>query len=151
MPFLSKMISFWNNLFRRQRVERDLNDELHAYVEEMTERKIQMGLAPEAAREAVLLELGGIERIKDLMRQQRIGLGNLRTASAIVVVAIVAFVSDASTAVAAMRWNTPATVALPAADAPPHQNPVRLPVLQGRIVDKATGEPVPYVEVGLQA
>jgi len=154
MPFVSKMISFWKNLFRRRQVERDLNDELQAYVEEMAERKMQAGVPPETAREAALLELGGIERIKDLVRQQRVGLGNLQRAGVTIVVAIVAFVSGAGAAVGAMRWNTAAPVA-PAVVASPRASGIvpdpSLPVLQGRVVDKVTGEPIPNVEVGLQA
>jgi len=75
MPYQSKVIRFWNNLFHRRQVEVDLDDELQSYVEEMVERKIHAGFAPEAARETVLLEVGGIERIKDLVREQRIGFG----------------------------------------------------------------------------
>src|SRR5712671_5239300 len=151
MPFLSKMISFWKNLFRRQQVEADLNDELQAYVEEMAERRSQAGVAPEAAREAVLQELGGIERIKDLVRQQRIGFGDYRRAAVIVVVALIAFVSGASTAVGVVRWHAAATVEQSSASAPPKTAPARErpPVLEGRVVDDATGEPIPYVEIGL--
>lgn len=153
MPFLAKMISFWNNLFRRQRVERDLNDELLAYVEEMAERKIQAGLAPDAAREAALVELGGIDRIKDLVRQQRVGFGNLRRAGLIVIVAIVAFVSGAGAAVTVVRWNTPLPVegTLSVVIDRDTRATETLPVLQGRVVDRATGEPIPNVEIGLQA
>jgi hypothetical protein len=46
-------------------------------VEETTELKIREGLAPEAAREAALLETGSLDRMKDLIRQQHIGFGIL--------------------------------------------------------------------------
>jgi hypothetical protein len=90
------MIHFWNNLFRRRQLERDLNDELQSYVEEMAERKIQAGFDPETAREAALMELGSMARIKELVRQQRIGFGNIRRAGSMGVVAIIAFVSGAN-------------------------------------------------------
>jgi len=151
MPIYSKMISLWNNLFRRRRVERDLNDELNAYVEEMTDRKIQTGLTPEAARDATLLELGGVERIKDLVRQQRIGLGSLRSASALVVVALIAFVSGVSAAVAVLRWSAAAPVIPQMAETKEPSPSHRPPTLQGRLIDKATGKPVVNAEVGLQA
>jgi hypothetical protein len=149
------MISFWNNLFRRRQLERDLNDELQAYVDEMAERKIQTGLVPETAREEVLLELGGIERIKDLVRQQRVGFGNLRREGLTIVVAIVAFVCGASAALGVMHW--PATN-MKSSNVSTHtiasvkdaRSAMPLPVLEGRVVDKATGQPLPLVEIGLQ-
>src|SRR5689334_14256121 len=105
MPFLSKMISFRNNLFHRQQIERDLDDELQSYVDELAERKIHTGLPHDAAREAAMLELGGIDRIKDLVRQQRVGLRNLRQAGMMILVAIIAFVSGAVTAAGVMYWK----------------------------------------------
>ena len=144
MPFLSKMLSFWNNLFRRRQVERDLNDELQAWLEEMVERKIQAGFAPETAREAAMLELGGIDRIKDLVREQRIGFSNLRRAGMTAVVAIAAFVSGAS-AVSFLRWTVPAPTA-PSVAVPRSPSPV----LEGQLVDNATGQPIPFVEIGIR-
>lgn len=150
MPFLSKVLSFWNNLFRRRQVERDLNDELQAWVEEMADRKIQAGFAPETAREAALLELGGIDRIKDLVREQRIGFGSLRTAGVTAMVALVAFVSGASAAVGFLHWNFPAPAETSAVAIPEKAPPASLPVLKGRLVDNATGQPIPFVEIGIK-
>jgi hypothetical protein len=140
MPLATKIRNLLRNLFRRKQVEQDLNDELQAYVDEM------------AARGAGLTELGDIDRIKDLVRQQRVGYRSLRTASAFVVVALVAFVSGASAAVGAMRWSTPA-VPTPIAEKTPQKESnkvVRWETLQGRLVDQTTGEPIPNAEVGLQ-
>jgi len=148
MPFLSKMLSFWNNLFRRRQVDRDLNDELQAWLEEMVERKIQAGFAPEIAREAAMLELGGIDRIKDLVREQRIGFSNLRRAGMTAVVAIVAFVSGAST-VSFLRWKVPAPTAPLVAVAEKFPRSPS-PVLEGQLVDNATGQPIPFVEIGIR-
>jgi DNA-binding PadR family transcriptional regulator len=69
-------------------VKDDLNDEMQAYVEGTTERKIREGLAPEAAREAALLEIGSLDRMKDLIRQQHIGFGNTRRFGITAIVAI---------------------------------------------------------------
>jgi hypothetical protein len=150
MPFLSKMIRFRNNLFHRRQVERDLNDELQAYVDEMTERRIQAGLTLEAARESVLLELGGIDRIKDLVRQQRIGFGNLRSVGLTAIVALVAFVSGVSAAAGVLRWKAPAPLLSTAAPIPVKAGSQHLPVLEGRLVDNATGQPIPFVEIALK-
>jgi hypothetical protein len=155
MPFLSKMVNLWRNIFRRRQVEQDLNDELQAYVEEMVERKVQAGIAPEAAREAVLLELGGMDRITELVREQRIGLGVLPKIGVAALIAIVAFAGGIGTALAAMPWVNPPEpvepgylkVVIDSENAPSRP---RMPVLEGRVVDKATGEPIPFVEVGLE-
>ena len=50
MPFLARIANFYRTLFSKRRLERDLNDELHGYVEELTERKIRDGIDPVAAR-----------------------------------------------------------------------------------------------------
>jgi hypothetical protein len=149
MPFLSKMVSLWKNLFRRRQVEQDLADELQGYVEEMVERKVQMGFAPEAAREAVLLEIGGMERITELVREQRVGSLNLRSAGIMAVVAIVAFVSGIGTTLGVAQWGTPEHLETPLATNPAVADIPR-PVLEGRVVDTTTGQPIPNAEVGLQ-
>jgi len=50
-------------MFDRERQDRELNDELDAYVELVTSEKIRQGMAPEAARRAALLETGGVEQV----------------------------------------------------------------------------------------
>src|SRR5262249_39759659 len=139
MPFRTRMMNFWRNLFYRKHVERDLTEELQSYIDELTDRKRQAGLSPQDAHEAAIAELGGIDRIKDLVRQQRIGFADLKMAGVLVGGAIVAFVSGASAAIGVAKWGKPSAPA-----------PKPLPMLEGRIVDKNTGEPVSYVEIGLE-
>jgi hypothetical protein len=146
MPFVSRMMSFWRNLFRRKQVEQDLNDELQAYVDELAERKIQAGISMNAAHEAALMELGGIDRIKDLVRQQRVGHGGLRTATAFLVVALIAFVSGGSLTLGLTKWSA-SSEPLEAPGSPVKKH--RFNIMSGRVVDKATGAPIPFVEVGL--
>jgi hypothetical protein len=150
MPFLSKVLSFWNNLFRQRDVERDLNDELQAWVEEIADRKIQSGFDPETAREAALLELGSMERIKDLVRDQRIGFANFRRAGVTSIVAVVAFICGAAAAGAVLRWKVSEPAARVAVIAPEKMDTAPLPVLEGRLVDSATGQPIPFVEIGIK-
>jgi len=150
MPFLSQMIWFWRNLLRRRQVERDLDDELQAYLDEMIDRKIQDdGLTPEAARESALRELDGLDRIKNLVRQQRAGFDGLRRAAVTVTVATIAFAVGAI--VGARQWSDSShvkgSVILAKERAASAES---LPTLEGRVVDKTTGEPIPYVEVGLR-
>ena len=46
MPLVPKIASFWRTLVRGRRLDADLDDELRAYVEEMTARKVAAGLRP---------------------------------------------------------------------------------------------------------
>ena len=70
MPRLSALV---RNLFRRDRIERELDDELRAYVELATDERRQGGLPEPAARRAALLDLGGIEQVKEHVRDARAG------------------------------------------------------------------------------
>ena len=70
---VSRLASWFRNLFRRSRVERELDDELRAYRDLLVAEKIRMGMAPDRALRAAALELGGIERIKDEVRDVRTG------------------------------------------------------------------------------
>jgi putative ABC transport system permease protein len=73
MKFFSRLASLWRNLVRRERVDRDLDDELRASVEMLTAEKIGAGQSPDAARRAALVELGGLESIKEQVRDVRSG------------------------------------------------------------------------------
>ena len=58
-------------LFRRSDVETDLTDELKDYVERQTEQHVSRGLSPERARLKALLDVGGIEQVKEECRDAR--------------------------------------------------------------------------------
>jgi predicted permease len=73
MPLLPELSSLWRNLFRRDQLEQDLNEEVRAYLELLVEEKIKEGLKPEEARRAALIELGGVEQVKERVREIRIG------------------------------------------------------------------------------
>jgi macrolide transport system ATP-binding/permease protein len=66
-------------LFRRRRLEDDLNAELRSHLEMAVERNLRRGMSAEQARREALLELGGIEQTKEIYRDQR-GLPMLETA-----------------------------------------------------------------------
>jgi putative ABC transport system permease protein len=53
------------SLFRRNVVDRDLDDELQYHVEQKIEENTAKGMTPDAARRAALLELRGVERTKE--------------------------------------------------------------------------------------
>ena len=44
MPFLSRLDSLRRNLFTRRRLERDLDDELRAYVDQLAEQNRAAGM-----------------------------------------------------------------------------------------------------------
>jgi predicted permease len=67
------MDSLRRNLFHRDRVDRDLAEELQAYLEMLTQAKIAEGLKPEDARRAALMELGGVDQVKERVREVRVG------------------------------------------------------------------------------
>jgi predicted permease len=58
---------------RRERIERELSDELDAYLEALVGEKVAAGSTPEAARRAALLDLGGADQVKERVRDARAG------------------------------------------------------------------------------
>jgi len=70
---VARISSFWRNLLRRERVERDLDDELRAMVDLLVDQKIRAGLTSEEARRAARLELGAVESLKEQVRDVRAG------------------------------------------------------------------------------
>ncbi len=73
MPLLAKARSFLRNLFHSRTVEADLDEEIDSYVEMAAEEKICAGMRPEEARRAVRVELGGVEQVKERVREERLG------------------------------------------------------------------------------
>ncbi|HET7563849.1 MAG TPA: ABC transporter permease [Gemmatimonadaceae bacterium] len=73
MTVAPRLHGLWRNLVRRRAVEHDLDDELRDYLERLTEEKIHAGLSPDAARRAARLEMGGVERVKEDVRDSRLG------------------------------------------------------------------------------
>jgi putative ABC transport system permease protein len=58
-------------LFFKQRVDRDLDDELRFHVEMQVEENLRAGMAPEKAHQAALREFGGLAQIKESYRDGR--------------------------------------------------------------------------------
>ncbi len=57
-------------LFRRRQQDEDLNAELRAHLEMLTEENIRRGMSPAEARHAARREFGGVEQAKMLYREQ---------------------------------------------------------------------------------
>ena len=73
MRLASRLASAGRNLLRRHRVERDLDDEVRAAVEQLAEEKVRGGMDAAAARRAAAIELGGVESVKAQVREIRTG------------------------------------------------------------------------------
>jgi predicted permease len=73
MPLLSRMTSFLRNISGKWRNDQELDDEVHAYVELVSAEKIRQGMTPQEARRAARIELGGIEQVKEEVREARAG------------------------------------------------------------------------------
>src|SRR5882757_6886661 len=73
MKFWSYINNVLRNLFRKKQIESQLDDELHAYVDMMTDERINVGVPASEARRTVLAEFGGIERVKQAVRERRAG------------------------------------------------------------------------------
>jgi hypothetical protein len=73
MSLLSRLSSGWRTLFRKSRLERDLDDELQGAREALRDRYVAQGMPDAAAHRAARLALGG-EPVKDAVRDVRIGM-----------------------------------------------------------------------------
>src|SRR5216684_1351461 len=73
MPLLVKTRSFLRNLFLPRRVEVDLDKEVHSHLEMLIEENIRAGMPPHEAQRAATIELGGIEQVKEQVREERLG------------------------------------------------------------------------------
>jgi hypothetical protein len=58
-------------MFAKRRQDAELNDELQAHLEMLAEENMQRGMSAEDARRAARIELGGVEQIKEAVRDQR--------------------------------------------------------------------------------
>jgi predicted permease len=73
MRALPHLTSFLRNLFRRKQADQDLDEEVRSYVALLTEEKIAVGMSREQARRQARIELGGLEQVKEQVRDNRAG------------------------------------------------------------------------------
>lgn len=59
-------------LFRKNRRNVEMAEEIQAHVDLLTERNIAAGMLPDEARSAARREFGGVEQIKEIAREQRV-------------------------------------------------------------------------------
>ena len=77
MPFFegtrARLRHFVRNLLRRDRVERELTDEIDGYVDLLIEEKVAQGMSRDDARRAAWLEIGRVDLVKEHVRDVRVG------------------------------------------------------------------------------
>jgi predicted permease len=73
MSLPSRLSSLLRNIFRRPRIERDLDHELRSYLDMASDERRRAGMTEADARRAALIELQGIEQVKDRVRDVRHG------------------------------------------------------------------------------
>jgi predicted permease len=73
MPLFAKVQGFLRNLFSARRVDADLDREVHAHLELLIAENIRAGMPPLEAQRAARIELGGIEQVKEQVREERLG------------------------------------------------------------------------------
>jgi len=72
MPRLRAWFSRLVGLFQKDRRNSEINEEIQAHVDLLTERNIAAGMLPHEARNAALREFGGVEQVKEVAREQRV-------------------------------------------------------------------------------
>src|SRR5438874_756024 len=73
MSVLNRIAAFWRNLFRKGDVEQELSDELAYALDALVEKKITEGLSEVEARRQAAIELGGVEQLKEKIREAKAG------------------------------------------------------------------------------
>jgi hypothetical protein len=101
MSLLRSIAAGLRSLFRKKEVDRELDEELRAYLEMADEEKMKQGMSPKEALPTVRLERGSLEVTKEVVRAAswesfvetcwrdvRFGLRTLRKSPALTVVAV---------------------------------------------------------------
>jgi len=66
--------AFWRNIFKRENANADLDEEVQGFLEMTAAEKVRCGMAPEAALREARKELGGVEQVKQGVRDTRAGV-----------------------------------------------------------------------------
>jgi predicted permease len=69
----TRIVSLFRNLLSKNTVEQSLDQELQSSIELLTQEKMKQGLSRSVARREALIELGGIEQVKEKVRAVRAG------------------------------------------------------------------------------
>ena len=75
MRLWSSVNSMLRNLLRKRQVEGQLDEEVRAFVTLVSDEKMAAGMTAEEARRTALAEFGGMEQVKQSVRDHRAGAG----------------------------------------------------------------------------
>jgi putative ABC transport system permease protein len=67
------LLGVWRTLTRSQHLDRDLHEEIHAYVDLTTAESVARGEDPAAARRRALAATGGVAQVEEAVRARRAG------------------------------------------------------------------------------
>jgi len=70
---ISRLRALWNSMFRRKLLDRDLDEELQAYLELVSAEKVREGVSSQEAYRDARLETGGVEQVRQRVRDIRAG------------------------------------------------------------------------------
>ncbi len=70
MGWIAHVVEAFNALFRRGRVESELDDEVRFHLEMEIEKNLRAGMTPEEARRVARLRFGGVEQVKEEVREE---------------------------------------------------------------------------------
>jgi hypothetical protein len=73
MSALSRIRSAFWSFFRKEKLDLDLEEEIQGFEDMLIEEKLRQGLSAEQARRAARLEVGGVEQVKEGVRDIRLG------------------------------------------------------------------------------
>jgi predicted permease len=75
MPLYRWVKGVFHSLFRKPWLDQELDDELNSVLGMMVDEKIRAGMTAEEAVRQARIELGGVEQVKESVREQRMGAG----------------------------------------------------------------------------
>jgi hypothetical protein len=73
MGLISRINRGISNLLHGRQVEGRLDEEVRAYINLVADERIAAGMSPREARRSALVEFGGIEQVKQSVRERRTG------------------------------------------------------------------------------
>lgn len=73
LPVLNRLVSGWRNVARKKHVEEELSDELAHAFNLLVEAKTRQGISLAEARRLAAIELGGVEQLKEKIREVSAG------------------------------------------------------------------------------
>lgn len=73
MTWFHRISSLLKNLFRKDRLDRELDDEVRSHLLMLTDENMAAGMSEEQASREARMELGGVDQVKEQVREVRMG------------------------------------------------------------------------------